>query len=198
MRIFSRALPLSVVLGLVLCVVLATPRSSDAAEQGALWDALRAGSAFAIMRHALAPGTGDPAELDLNDCTTQRNLSDEGRAQATSIGKQFGERGITEARIYSSEWCRCRETAELMGLGPVGILRPLNSFFRYPDRRDGQIGALRQWLSRNLDQKKESGPLVLVTHQVTITALTGVYPRSGEVVVARREDNGAITVLGSL
>lgn len=198
MQIFSRVLPLTAVLGLVLCFALVAARPSGAAEQGALWEALKNGSAFAVMRHALAPGTGDPEELDLNDCATQRNLSDEGRRQAASIGQEFIRQGITGARVYSSEWCRCRETAELLGIGTVESLRPLNSFFRFPERREGQIAALGKWLAETLPEEKGLGPLVLVTHQVTITALTGVYPRSGEIVVARRENTGAITVLGSL
>lgn len=198
MHVFYRLLRLTSALGLVLCVALVSARSSGAAEQEALWEALRDGAVFAIMRHALAPGTGDPDALDLDDCSTQRNLSDEGRRQAASIGARFVKRGIPRASVYSSEWCRCRETAELMGIGVVEILRPLNSFFRFPERREGQIGALRMWLAENFSKKRGVGPLLLVTHQVTITALTGVYPRSGEVVVARRESDGAITVLGSL
>ena len=198
MSSLSRVFHLASVLGLVLCFAAGIARTSHAADNDALWEALKSGAAFAIMRHALAPGTGDPDELDLNDCTTQRNLSDEGRKQAASVGAGFVRKGIIKARVYSSEWCRCRETAELLGIGTVEILRPLNSFFRFPERREGQIGDLTKWLAEAFAETKGSGPLVLVTHQVTITALTGVYPRSGEIVVARRETNGVLTVLGSL
>ena len=198
MSSLSWVMHLTSVLGLALCFAVGIARTSHAADNDALWEDLKSGSAFAIMRHALAPGTGDPDELDLNDCTTQRNLSDEGRKQAASIGAGFVRKGIIKARVYSSEWCRCRETAELLGIGTVVVLRSLNSFFRFPERREGQIGALTKWLAEALAENKGSGPLVLVTHQVTITALTGVYPRSGEIVVARRDANGAITVLGSL
>ena len=198
MHIFSRVIPLTAALGLVLCFTLVAARASDAAEQSTLWDALRSGEAFAIMRHALAPGTGDPEALDLNDCSTQRNLSDEGRDQATSIGAGFVRQGIETARVYSSEWCRCRETAALLKIGAVEILKPLNSFFRFPGRRDGQIDALKTWLDESLSKDRTPTPLVLVTHQVVITALTGVFPRSGEVVIVRRGADGAIAVLGSL
>lgn len=175
---------------LLLCVV---PGPSAAADT-AVWAALRTPGHAALLRHAIAPGTGDPSEFVLGDCSTQRNLSGEGRDQATRIGAAFRANGIATARVVSSQWCRCRETAELLRLGPVEELPILNSFFDRPANRDAQTGALRQWLAGEaLD-----APLVLVTHQVNITALTGVYPRSGELVVIRRTGDGEIVVIGSL
>ena len=98
------------------------------------------------------------------------------------------------ARVVSSQWCRCLETAKLLGLGPVEELPVLNSFFRRNERRAQQTQALRDWLAgQDLD-----GTLVLVTHQVNITALTGVYPASGELAVIRRSANGEISVVGSI
>jgi len=166
-------------------------RAQDAKE---LWAALRDGTAFAIMRHAIAPGTGDPADLTLGDCSTQRNLSEEGRRQSAEIGARFRENGIAQAAVFSSAWCRCVDTAELMDLGPAQSLAPLNSFFRNSERRDPQTAALREWLA----DREAAAPLVLVTHQVNIRALTGVYTRSGEIVVVRRNGDGKMTVLGSL
>ena len=146
------------------------------------------------MRHAIAPGTGDPANFALRDCSTQRNLSAEGRAQAAAIGDRFRANGMDAARVVSSQWCRCLETAQLLGLGPVEELPALNSFFRRSERREPQTQALRDWLAgQDLEH-----PLVLVTHQVNITALTGVYPASGQLVVLRRSDNGDISVVGSI
>ncbi len=159
-----------------------------------LWAALRDGTAFAMMRHAIAPGTGDPAAFKLGDCSTQRNLSDDGRRQATEIGARFRENGIAGAAVFSSQWCRCIDTAELLGLGPVETLPPLNSFFGNFQRRDPQTAALRAWLA---DHESDE-PLVLVTHQVNIRALTGEHTRSGEIVVVRRDTGGKMTVLGSL
>ncbi len=171
--------------------VVPAPLSADDTE---VWAALRAPGHVALLRHAIAPGTGDPPEFVLGDCRTQRNLSAEGREQATRIGAAFRANGIAAARVVSSQWCRCLETAELLRLGPVEALPILNSFFDRPANRDAQTGALRRWLAgQALD-----GPLVLVTHQVNITALTGVYPRSGELVVIRRTGDGAIAVVGSL
>ena len=77
------------------------------------WDALREPGAVAIMRHALAPGGGDPAGFDVTDCATQRNLDDRGRDQARAIGAALRERGFTFGRVLTSQWCRCRDTATL-------------------------------------------------------------------------------------
>lgn len=173
---------------LAVSTALAQQPSDDA-----LWRALEGGSAFAIMRHAVAPGTGDPAHIDLADCATQRNLSEEGRNQARSIGADFSRNGIEEAVVMSSAWCRCQDTAALLGLGPVQTLPVLNSFFSERQVADERTADLKTWLAGYAGEK----PLILVTHQVNITALTGVYPTSGEVVVFRLGDNGEIDVLGS-
>lgn len=159
-----------------------------------IWSALESGRAFAIMRHATAPGTGDPPGYSLDDCGTQRNLSDAGRNEARATGAIFRANGIQVAEVLSSAWCRCRETAELLGLGAVRPFAPLNSFFDAPARGERQTAELRDWLAA----RNAGKPLVLVTHQVNITALTGVYPRSGEVIVARMNPDGTVTVLGSL
>tara|TARA_R110002110_G_scaffold7770_9_gene39295 strand:+ start:5532 stop:6161 length:630 start_codon:yes stop_codon:yes gene_type:complete len=173
-----------------------TPAQSQ--KNAGLWEAVRTGGAFAMMRHALAPGTGDPQSVVIGDCTTQRNLSDAGRAQARRIGAAFRQNGIDAARVYTSEWCRCAETARLLGIGPVESLSALNSFFADRGREAGQTAALVAWLGRDDPARNAGTPLVLVTHQVNITALTGVYPRSGEIVVARRAAEGKIEVLGRL
>lgn len=165
-----------------------------ARDDAGLWQALRNGEAFAIMRHAMAPGTGDPSNFKLGDCTTQRNLSERGRTQARTAGSLFRRNGVTKASVYSSQWCRCQETARLLNLGPVNDLAPLNSFFRNYDRSAPQTRALRKWL----DAYRGSKPLVLVTHQVNITALTGRGVRSGEIVIFKMKPNGRRSVLGSI
>ncbi len=171
----------------LICLPAALPIFSAAGEQkqNALAD-LKAGNHIALVRHALAPGTGDPENFMLGDCSTQRNLSETGRKQAAAIGMQFRAAGITAAEIYTSQWCRCRETAELMGLGKPLELPALNSFFRKYERRDQQNAQLRQWLSG----KDLSKPVVLVTHQVNITAFSGVYPASGEIILMRKTASG--------
>ncbi len=156
------------------------------------WDALETPGAIAIMRHALAPGTGDPATLTIGDCSTQRNLDDRGRAQARAIGQAFRDRGIAFDAVLTSQWCRTRETAELLGLGAVTEAPSLNSFFRDFSTRDAQTAATRDLIATT------PGRLMLVTHQVNISALTGQGTRSGEVLVIRQADDGSIEVLGEI
>ena len=159
-----------------------------------LWNSLRSGEHFALLRHAIAPGNGDPPGFELGSCRTQRNLSEEGRNQAVKIGKLFRENRIQTARVFSSQWCRCLETAKLLELGQVQALSFLNSFFNNYDYRESQTQKLTEWLNeQNLGQ-----PLVLVTHQVNITALTNVYPGSGELVIIRRSKTGEFTVVGTI
>jgi len=178
----------------LLSTILVAPAQAADTSKDQLWAALASGKAFAIMRHALAPGTGDPAGFDVNICTTQRNLSDEGRAQARRTGVRFRRNGIDAAMVYSSAWCRCTETAELLKLGPVRVLPSLNSFFQHRSQRQLQTDELKAWLQAQPVDR----PLVLVTHQVNITALTGVFPSSGEIVFMHREADGSFVPLGSL
>ena len=147
-----------------------------------------------LMRHALAPGMGDPQNFDVNDCKTQRRLSEEGRIQARVVGEKFRQSGLKSARVKSSQWCRCKETAKLLKLGVVEEIQFLNSFFDTPERERPQTTALRKWLF----EKASLSGLILVTHQVNITALTGVVPSSGELVVIRLKKPFAIEVLGTI
>ncbi len=159
-----------------------------------LWAAIRAGDAVVLIRHALAPGVGDPPGFRLEDCATQRNLSEQGRRQAQAIGATFRRNGITAARVLSSRWCRCLETARLLDLGAVEPFPSLDSFFEDPGRADAQTAALRAFLD-----SPHAGPLrVLVTHQVNITALTGVTPRSGEMIVVQPVAGGDVRLVGRL
>ena len=151
------------------------------ADDEALWAGLRSGEQVALIRHAEAPGVGDPAGFKLGDCSTQRNLSDQGRRQAKDAGALFRSNGITRATVYSSQWCRCLDTASALDLGPVAPQPALNSFFDKSVREREQTEALRRLIRERLPGM----PLVMVTHQVNITALSGVYPQPGEVVVLR-------------
>lgn len=172
----------------------AIPLHAAAASDAEAWQALAGGGHVAMIRHARAPGTGDPAGFRIDDCTTQRNLDTRGRAQASAIGDAFRANGIAAARVFTSQWCRCRETAELLGLGTPEDLFALNSFFGERAKGPGQTEALRDWLR---DSTAE-GPLVLVTHQVNITAFTGIYPASGEMVVFRLAPDGTPSVVGTV
>lgn len=162
------------------------------ADNSRLLEALASDNHFALMRHALAPGTGDPSNFSVEDCTTQRNLSAAGRQQAKSIGTVLRSVSMPQRQVYSSQWCRCLETARLLDMGTVTPLPAINSFFASRSRAESQTQATREWLST------ATMPVILVTHQVNITALTGVYPSSGEIVVVKREADGEMTVVGSV
>lgn len=153
---------------------------------------LQSGQHVAIMRHAIAPGLGDPENFSLDQCNTQRNLSETGRQQARDTGGKLHQHGISSANIYSSQWCRCLETARLLDVGDVTGLPLLNSFFRNYSRESRQTRELREWIrQQNLNQ-----PTVLVTHQVNITAWTGVFPNSGEMIIVRVGNDGEAIVAG--
>lgn len=180
-------------LGLAALLSAAAPALADDA---ALWRALAGGGHVAIMRHATAPGTGDPQNFKLDDCATQRNLSEAGRAEARAIGDRFRAEGVKVGKVVTSQWCRARDTATLLGLGPVTEDARINSFFDSPDRASGLSAAAASTAA--LAETPRSGPVtVFVTHQVNVTAATGVYPASGEIVVAKPTDAG-LEVLGSI
>ncbi len=191
-RATGYALPKFFVRIAAVLVILSTGIQTASADESALWQALRSPGHVAIMRHALAPGGGDPDNFELRDCSTQRNLSDGGRDQAKRIGDRLRANGVAAARVYSSQWCRCLETAKLLGFGKVTELSALNSFFQSMEKRGAQTAALQDWIA---EQPLEN-PTILVTHQVNITALTDIFPASGELVVLRRASDGTLTVVG--
>ena len=159
-----------------------------------LWSALKSGNHFVLIRHALAPGFSDPDYFDVKDCKTQRNLNHEGRYQSKKIGDLFRLNGIGKAVVYSSQWCRCLDTARLLDLGEVSELPPLNSFFEHFGREKFQTEQTMRWLQNApLDT-----PTVLVSHQVNISALTGYSSASGEIVFLRRTNDGSISAIGSI
>ena len=177
--------------------IVTTPSPIVAASSSATWSLLQQGDTgyVVMMRHALAPGTGDPPNFRLEDCSTQRNLSAEGRAQARRIGEAFRRRGIKVARVLSSQWCRCLETARLMNLGPVEPFAPLNSFFRDRSAQTRQTTEVREFIAAN---RNTFGAIILVTHQVNITALTDIVPQSGESVVLRANEQDQVEVIGRI
>ncbi len=146
----------------------------------------------AILRHAIAPGGGDPSGFTLGDCSTQRNLDGRGRDQARAIGAAMRDAGITVDRVLTSQWCRSAETARLLNMGEVREEPALNSFFADRSTRDAQTAATRDLLAALPPEETA----VLVSHQVNITALTGIYPRSGEVVVLRVGQDGEVVPVG--
>ena len=132
-----------------------------------------------LIRHALAPGFGDPQNFDLNDCSTQRNLDGEGREKAFRIGEKIKAARIKFSKIYSSQWCRCLETAKNMNLGEITVEPGLNSFFQGIVAKDKTLHRLRKRLE-SVEAKQEL--VLMITHQVTITAVTGITVSSGGAV----------------
>jgi broad specificity phosphatase PhoE len=147
------------------------------------------------LRHALAPGVGDPSGFVLEDCATQRNLDARGRRQAGTIGAALRRAGLGDAAVFSSRWCRCLETARRLALGPVTPLPALDSFFGKPSEREARTRALRDFLAA---AGVDGPPIVLVTHQVNISALIGRGTRSGEGVVLDRGPGATLTERTSL
>ncbi len=158
--------------------VLAMPEAARASTDAA-WAALKAGGHVLIVRHAqTVPGIGDPPGFRVDDCATQRNLSEAGRAQAKAMGERLAAAGVRVEEALSSAWCRCLDTARI-AFGRATPYEPLNSFFESRATEPRQTAALRE----RVRAWRGPGTLALVTHQVNITALTGEVPAMGEAVV---------------
>jgi len=178
---------------IVLALALVCPGLAAAAESA--YAELAKPGRVLLLRHALAPGNGDPPGFRLDDCTTQRNLDATGRAQAVALGARLARSGVVKARVYSSQWCRCMETARLLGLGPVTPLPQLNSFYPTPQEREARIARLRAFLAA---QPTDGPPLILVTHQFTIAELSGGGTPSGGGSVFRLDGSGEPRLLGHI
>ncbi len=179
-----------------VCVALwlSSPVRAEAEEAGVLVELAKPGRVL-MLRHATAPGFGDPPGFKLGDCATQRTLDAVGREQARLLGARLRAAGIRSAKVYSSQWCRCLETARLLGLGEVKPLPALNSFFDRPDERARSLAAVEAFLSR---LPRDGGPVVLVTHQVTISAITDRGVGSGGGYVLRLNGTGKPPVVAAL
>jgi phosphohistidine phosphatase SixA len=175
-------------LKLILLILALVPSLALADPLGAFRDP----GVIALMRHATAPGGGDPSGFRLNDCATQRNLSQAGRAEARAIGARFRDAGIVFDAVHTSQWCRTRDTAMELGLGTPIDAPHLNSFFADRSTGPAQTAQTLAFIAANSGKR-----LLLVTHQVNITALTGITPRSGEIVLTR-PSNGRLTVITRL
>ena len=184
----------SVILSLTFISAMPTA-SAFAADQSEVIDRLKAGGHILMIRHALAPGNGDPPNFKIGDCTTQRNLDNTGRDQARSIGVWLRSNGVTSARMYSSQWCRCLETARLLNLGPVQELAALNSYYERVQDREPNLRALNDFISQ---QPVKGELIILVTHFVTIADIAGTSVSSGEGALLALQENAPYTVVGRL
>ncbi len=144
-----------------------------------------------FLRHADAPGFGDPLNFNINDCSTQRNLSEYGKKQSSYIGKFFKKNNIIFNKVYSSYWCRCKDTVKNMGLKNFQTHIGLNSFFQKHEDKNNILKNLNKLLKFLSTQE---GPYLLVTHYVVISNLLKVYPKSGEIYSFNWEDNNVIKI----
>lgn len=174
-----------------------SPTMTPTSVEQPLWSELREGRGLVVLlRHArTVPGTGDPPGFQLDNCATQRNLSEAGRAQARRIGAAFREQTILVRAVLSSQYCRCLDTAALLDLGPVTAAPLLNSFFDDRSTASQQTDELREAILAHRDQL---GVIVMVTHMVNIVEVSGVSPQQGEAVVVRGAGQGEVEVIGRL
>ncbi|SOZ36871.1 histidine phosphatase family protein [Cupriavidus neocaledonicus] len=174
---------------LALVPTLAAAEVAPASQREIALSELRHPHVVVVLRHASAPGVGDPPGFRLADCATQRNLDARGREQAARLGQSWKAAGFRPTQVWSSAWCRCQDTARLLALGPVQVQPLLNSFFGADaQRRDAQVAQLARLID-GLDPR--GGPYLMVTHQVVITALTGHRADSGGGVVIELPQAGA-------
>ena len=142
------------------------------------------GQHILFMRHADAPGFSDPAGHRLDQCSTQRNLGEFGKKQAERTGQWLSQQGIESAKVFSSPWCRCIDTATLLKKGPVTIDPSLGSFFENMAQANQKTESLRQLVQKSLKQFPKT-PIIMVSHHVNIEAFTGVVLGSGDMVLVK-------------
>ncbi len=169
---------------IIIFISLTTPIKADLNKN--LLNQLEDGGKLIFIRHAYAPGGGDPDDFNLNDCSTQRNLNYEGREQAKYIGEFFKKNKIKIDKVLSSEWCRCKETAKI-AFKNFSTNNFLNSFYnsKYAKNKDKQIKMLKDYIKKFESDKN----LILITHYVLIFEVLNYAPSSGEIVVSDKNFN---------
>ena len=185
---------------LLICTILlsATNLQSAYAKELAIWDQLQGSNPkgyVLLMRHALAPGVGDPENFNVSDCATQRNLDEEGRQDAQDIGGWLERREVKILRVETSRWCRAKETAQLLNVGKVRLNKNLDSLFE----DDSDWSSHPQTVNikkRILDHRNKRGLLIFVGHFVNFQAVAGVSLDSGEGALVRATPQGGIRVMG--
>ncbi len=179
---------------LTMSALLAMPAAAD---EAAAWAALRAGGHVALMRHASTePGLGDPPGYKLDDCATQRNLSAQGREEARRIGEKLRKEGVAVEKVYTSPWCRCRDTAR-EAFGKADDWEALSSFFDDRSRAPGLTERVKNRIG-TYSTRKPKATVVMVTHNVNIAALTNVAAGTGEIVVVRPDGCCGLKVVGQI
>ena len=169
-----------------LLILLSFNISVKANSNDEIQSLLKEGQKLIFIRHAIAPGGGDPVDFDILRCETQRNLSKEGIAQSKNIGKFFSENNIQIDKVLSSEWCRCKQTAKY-AFNKYETKSFLNSFFsaKFASNKNKQIHDLKKYIN----EWSGDNNLVLVTHYVTIQEVLNIAPSSGEIIITDKSFN---------
>ena len=167
---------------LIIFITINSPIKADLDQN--LINELKQGGKLIFIRHAYAPGGGDPINFDISKCNTQRNLSNSGRKQAGKIGSLFRSNNISIYKVYSSEWCRCKETA-LIAFNEFETKNFLNSFFssKFAQNKNSQIKSFKKFI-KSWEGKKN---LIFVTHYVFISEILGYSPSSGEIIISNKD-----------
>ena len=167
---------------LIIFITINSPIKADSNQN--LINELKQGGKLIFIRHAYAPCGGDPSNFDINDCNTQRNLSNLGKEQAKKIGFFFKSKNILIDQVYSSEWCRCKETA-LIAFNQFETKKFLNSFFssKFAQNKNSQIKSFKKFI-KSWNGKKN---LIFVTHYVFISEILDYAPSSGEIIISDKD-----------
>ena len=166
---------------ILIFIIIFLPINSFSSEK--IINSLKNGKKVVFIRHAIAPGNGDPDNFDILDCSTQRNLNEKGRDQSKKIGEFFRSNKILFDKVLSSEWCRCKDTG-IIAFGDIETFSALNSFYdaRFSKNKDKQINQLKEYI-KNWDGKKN---LILITHYVVILEILGLGITSGEIIITNK------------
>ena len=166
---------------ILIFIIILLPINSFSSEK--IINSLKNGKKVVFIRHAIAPGSGDPENFDILDCSTQRNLNEKGRDQSKKIGEFFRSNKILFDKVLSSEWCRCKDTG-IIAFGDIKTFNALNSFYdaRFSKNKDKQIKQLKEYI-KNWDGKKN---LILITHYVVILEILGLGISSGEIIITNK------------
>jgi phosphohistidine phosphatase SixA len=171
---------------IILFLLISFNTSLKANSEDNVQNILNEGGKLIFIRHAYAPGGGDPDNFDISNCASQRNLNEDGIEQSKRIGNFFLEKNIMIDKILSSEWCRCKQTAK-NAFKNYETKSFLNSFFsqKFADNKNKQIKELKEYI------KKWNGKsnLIFVTHYVVILETLNISVSSGEIVVADKDFN---------
>ena len=172
----------TILIGALITLISSTASANLASD-------LSDGQHVLLMRHADAPGYGDPSGYQLDKCSTQRNLGENGKRQAVSIGQWLSKQGITSATVFSSPWCRCIDTATLLNKGSVQTSSALSSFFDNMSLSKQTTQDLEKLIQAQLKENSKK-PIILVTHHVNIEAFTGKVVNVGDMVLVKVDKNG--------